>query len=462
MSLRNPINPTQPNIIPANRIDATGQNVAEFLSPCQSAGLTNNYLANQNHVNDQDQFDIRVDHRFRDADQIFASYSFGDVRSQRPGPLGPLWGGSDCCPSISDSRAQHLGLGYTHTFSPRLLNDLHGGYFRYAVNALPFNFGKDLGVQLGIPNANRSTDPNSSGLTNIDIAGFTSLGDSEYLPEHAYENIFQVADTVAWMRGRHSLKFGIDFRRQQRNFYQVTAPRGFFDFGGVYTNDLTTANGGNGLADLLLGVPIANEQDFLLGLYPTRYWDLATIRTRRLPRAAESDHQSWASLRCSLTRQRTSRQLRSEPRDRCQLLWAESRFARRRAVRQERLGTALRVRLVACRGTQLCEVPSASSTRPRPISSTTWDSTHPTYFRGDITSTPGRCPSTAQLISSGFPATMPPGDSVNILGAVKTTGPRRTIPIIMEWNLNVQHQFAQNCDRSNRLRRYSGLPFVEP
>jgi hypothetical protein len=182
VSLRNPINPTQPNVIPANRIDATGQNVADFYPHANQPGLTNNYLANQNHVNDQDQFDIRVDHRFRDADQIFASYSFGDVRSQRPGPLGPLWGGSDCCPSISDSRAQHLGLGYTHTFSPRLLNDLHGGYFRYAVNALPFNFGKDLGVQLGIPNANRSTDPNSSGLTNIDISGFTSLGDSGISP----------------------------------------------------------------------------------------------------------------------------------------------------------------------------------------------------------------------------------------------------------------------------------------
>ena len=80
-------------------------------------------------MNNQDSFDVRFDHRFRDQDQIFASYSFGDVRSQRPGPLGPLWGGSDCCPSASNSRAQHLGLGYTHTFSPRLLNDLHGGYF---------------------------------------------------------------------------------------------------------------------------------------------------------------------------------------------------------------------------------------------------------------------------------------------------------------------------------------------
>ena len=182
VSLRNPIS-SPANIIPAASINAVGQNVANFYPHANLPGLTNNYLANQNHVNNQDSFDIRVDHRFRDQDQMFASYSFGDVRSQRPGPLGPLWGGSDCCPSISNSRAQHLGLGYTHTFSPRLLNDLHGGYFRYAVNALPFNFGNAIGAdQLGIPNANRTTDPNSTGLTNIDIAGFTSLGDSLYPP----------------------------------------------------------------------------------------------------------------------------------------------------------------------------------------------------------------------------------------------------------------------------------------
>src|SRR3984893_17715132 len=160
VSLRNPISGT--NIIPAGSINAVGQNVANFYPHANLPGLTDNYLANQNHVNSQDSFDVRLDHRFRDQDQIFASYSFGDVRSQRPGPLGPLWGGSDCCPSVSNSRAQHLGLGYTHTLSSRLLNDLHGGYFRYAVNALPFNFGKNLGAQLGIPNVNRPAYPNSS------------------------------------------------------------------------------------------------------------------------------------------------------------------------------------------------------------------------------------------------------------------------------------------------------------
>jgi hypothetical protein len=442
VSLRNPISGT--NIIPAGSIDAIGQNVANFYPHANLPGLTNNYLANQNHVNNQDSFDVRLDHRFRDQDQMFASYSFGDVRSQRPGPLGPLFGGSDCCPSASNSRAQHLGLGYTHTFSPQLLNDLHGGYFRYAVNALPFNFGKSIGSDvLGIPNANRSTDPNSSGLTNIDIAGFTSLGDSMFLPEHVFENIFQVADTLTWIRGRHSLKFGIDFRRQQRNFYQVTAPRGFFDFGGVYTNDLSTANGGNGLADLLLGIADLNEQDFLAGLYPTRYWDLGGF--------VQDDFR----IRSNLTINLGLRYDITSPAN-----GRVGNFDLNRGI----VVTSYGQNPVSHAGVQFDKKDWA------PRIGFAWSVQRNTVVRGAFgvfysaeanifddlglnppqltflasTFNPGAIPSASQLISTGFPSALPVGDAINISGPVKTTGPKRIIPRIMEWNLGVQHQFGNN------------------
>jgi hypothetical protein len=445
VSLRNPISSGgQLNVIPTASINTIGQNVANFYPQANLPGLTNNYLANQNHVNDQDSFDVRLDHRFRDQDQMFASYSFGDVRSQRPGPLGPLFGGSDCCPSVSNSRSQHLGLGYTHTFTPQLLNDLHGGYFRYAVNALPFNFGKSLGSdQLGIPNANRSTDPNSSGLTNIDIAGFTPLGDSMFLPEHVFENIFQVADTLTWIRGRHSLKFGIDFRRQQRNFYQVTAPRGFFDFGGVYTNDLTTANGGNGLADLLLGIADANEQDFLLGLYPTRYWDLGGF--------VQDDFR----IRPNLTINLGLRYDITAPAN-----GRVGNFDLNRAI----VVTSYGPNPVPHAGVQF----DKSDWAPRVGFS--WSVQRKTVIRSAFgvfysaeanifddlglnppqltflasTFNPGAIPSAAQLISTGFPSALPVGDATHISGPVKTTGPKRIIPRIMEWNLSVQHQFGDN------------------
>ncbi|MGH9503392.1 MAG: carboxypeptidase regulatory-like domain-containing protein [Terriglobales bacterium] len=445
VSLRNPISSSgQVNVIPAGSINAVGQNVANFYPQANQPGLTNNYLANQNHVNNQDSFDIRFDHRFRDQDQMFASYSFGDVRSQRPGPLGPVWGGSDCCPSISKSRAQHFGLGFTHTFSPQLLNDLHGGYFRYAINALPFNFGSTVASdQLGIPNANRTTDPNSTGLTNIDIAGFTPLGDSLFLPEHAFENIYQIADTFTWIRGRHSLKFGVDFRRQQRNFYQVTAPRGFFDFGGVYTNDLSTANGGNGLADLLLGIPDANEQDFLQGLYPTRYWDLGAF--------VQDDFR----VRPNLTINLGLRYNITSPAN-----GRVGNFDLNRAI----VVTSYGQNAVSHGGVQFDKNDWA------PRIGFAWSVQRNTVVRSafgmfysseanifdDLGLNPpqltflannynsGALPSNSQLISAGFPDTLPVGDAVNISGPVKTTGPKRTIPRIMEWNLTVQRQFKDN------------------
>jgi hypothetical protein len=56
----------------------------------------------------------------------------------------------------------------------------------------------------------------------------------------------------------------------------------------------------------------------------------------------------------------------------------------------------------------------------------------------------GSIPTSGQLVSSGFPAPIPAGDAINISGPVKTTGPKRVIPRIMEWNLSMQHQFAQN------------------
>jgi Carboxypeptidase regulatory-like domain len=447
VSLRTPVSFNgQPNVIDPALINHVGSNIANFYPLPNFGGsgnLTDNYLANQTQVNDQDSFDLRLDHRFRDEDQIFGSYSFSDVRSQQPGPLGPLYGGSDCCPSISNSRAQHLGMGYTHTFSGRLLNDLHGGYFRYAVNALPFNFGKDLGTQLEIPNANRPGFPNSSGLTNIDIAGFTSLGDSQYLPEHVFENIFQVADTLTWIKGKHSLKFGVDFRRQQRNFFQLSNPRGYFNFGGGYTDDLSTADGGNGLADLLFGVPIANEQDFLTGLYPTRYWDLSEF-------IQDDFHVSHnltinMGLRYELTAPANG-QVGNFDLNRAIVVTSYGPGAVSHAGVQfdkkdwaPRLGVAWSVNKNTVVKSAFGMFYSAEANIFDDLG---LNPPQLTFYAANFNA--GAIPSASQLVSSGFPSSLPSGSPTNLSGPVKTTGPIRLIPHILEWNLTVQHQFGKD------------------
>jgi Carboxypeptidase regulatory-like domain len=434
--------PGQANIIPQSAIDTVGQNIVRFYPQPTTTDTSNNYLANQKHLNDQNSFDVRLDQRFREQDQVFAAYSLADIKSARPGPLGDA-GGSDCCPSRSRVRSQHLGLGYTHTFTAQLLNDLHGGYFRYAVNALPFNFGKNVGTDvLGIPNANRG-DPNSSGLTNIDVAGVASLGDSEFLPEHAFENIFQLADTLTWIRGKHSLKLGVDFRRQQRNFYQVTAPRGLFVFGGNYTSDLNSGTQGSGVADTLLGYPQQTEQDFLSGLYPTRYWDVS-----------EFVQDDW-HLRKNLTLNIGLRYELTAPAN-----GRVGNFDLQRAIVVTSYGPGA----VPHAGVKF----DKSNWAPRV--GFAWSLPRNTVLHGaagifhaaeanifdDLglnppqlafyakTYNPGALPKPEQKVSNGFPDTLPTGDALHISGPVKTTGSKRIIPTIYEWNVSVQHQFGQN------------------
>jgi len=431
----------QDNVISPNLLNATGLNIANLYPLPNLPDLVNNYLSSPNRVNDQDSFDIRLDHHFREQDQIFVAYSFGDIRSFRPGPLGDL-GGADCCPSSGTTRAQHISLGWTHTFSEHLINDAHGGYFRYAVNALPLLFGKNLSEQVGIPFANRG-DENSSGLSFIDVASFTSLGDSLWTPEHAFENIYQIADTVTWVRNKHSFKLGVDFRRQQRNFFQLTASRGQFSFPGGYTADLTTSTGGNGLADLLLGIPTSSGQDFLTGMYPTRYWDLAEF--------VQDDFHVLPNLTLNIG---LRYEVTSPANGRV------GNFDLDRAVVVNSYGP----KAVSHAGVKF----DKSDWAPRvglawsPQKDTVVHSAFGIFYSSegnifdDLGLNPpqlaftshffnvGQAPSASQFISAGFSPTIPFADPSHPIGVVRTTGPVRRMPRIMEWNLGIQHQLAQN------------------
>ena len=440
--IRNPISfNNQLNVIPPNMLNATGVNIANLYPLPNVQDVVNNFLSSPSRVNDQDSFDIRFDHHFREQDQIFIGYSFGDIRSFRPGPLGDL-GGADCCPSRDKTRSQHTSLGWTHTFSTHLLNDAHGGFFRFAVNALPLLFGKNVSEQVGIPFANRG-DENSSGLSFIDVSGFTSLGDSLWTPEHAFENIYQIADTVTWVRNKHSFKFGVDFRRQQRNFFQLTASRGQFSFPGEYTHDLTTTDGGSGLADLLLGIPISSAQDFLTGMYPTRYWDLAEF--------VQDDYH----IRPNLTLNIGLRYEVTSPAN-----GRVGNFDLDRAIVVNSYGS----NAVPHAGVKF----DKSDWAPRvglawsPQKETVVHSAFGIFYssEGNIfddlglnppqlaftsrTFNAGLPPTASQLISTGFSPTIPFADPSHPSGVVRTTGPVRRMPRIMEWNLGVQHQFAQN------------------
>jgi hypothetical protein len=68
-----------------------------------------------------------------------------------------------------------------------------------------------------------------------------------------------VVDNFSWIRGKHSFRFGGDYRYNQ--FLQVgnEFARGRFTFSGSFTGNANTLAGGYNGADFLLGSPTVIE-----------------------------------------------------------------------------------------------------------------------------------------------------------------------------------------------------------
>jgi hypothetical protein len=260
-------------VIDPARFNPAALNVLKFIPPSNDPNgeiLANGeakYFSGASRQNDQTSFDIKIDHRFSDRDQFSGRYSYGTSHTVLPGAFndepqykpsvgGALGsGGAGFLNGIVSNPAQNLGLQEIHNFNPTTINEFRVAYIRAGADAVQLGFGNNYADELGIPGVN-VTD-NNSGFPGISIGGFGLLGESPFFPLKELENIYQVLDNVTFVRGAHTFKAGVDYRKVQRNFTQILGfPAGSFTFGGAFTSDpANPSNTGNAFADFLLGIP---------------------------------------------------------------------------------------------------------------------------------------------------------------------------------------------------------------
>jgi hypothetical protein len=247
--------------IPASRFDPIMQNFVA-LYPLSNSGpaqfAANNFIFNPKLINDADQGDVRLDHRFSDKDSLYWSFSISDntqiAPMNLPGiPFGGYFSDLQLRPQVF--RGQHMGLGETHVFSPRLVNEFRIGYNRFFYTAAALSNGVNLGTKYGIPGIPDFGDLN--GLPSVGTTGLTAVG--EPLTSHRGQNVRQVLDNFSYVSGRHAWKFGFDHRRTEFNFRQGNSSQGSLTYNGVFTNDPNTRAGGNAFADFLLGYPASSS-----------------------------------------------------------------------------------------------------------------------------------------------------------------------------------------------------------
>jgi hypothetical protein len=151
---------------------------------------------------DQGTADIR--HVFNDHDTLHGYYVYQNDLRQEPTQGANI-------PGFGDIRAGHrqvLTLNETHVFSSSLVNEARLGANRILITFTPFNTldPSTLGLS-GLLGPNQQFLPT---LSFGDI-GLT-FGDERQFPQGRGDTTFVAADTLSYVRGKHSFKFGTEFR----------------------------------------------------------------------------------------------------------------------------------------------------------------------------------------------------------------------------------------------------------
>lgn len=179
---------------------------------------------------DIDQWTGDVNHNISSNDRLHIYYAFQRDKRGEPNLQGntmPGWG------DTRQSQRQIFTLNETHIFGPSLTNEARLGFNRlnitFTPNAQlnPADFGINNGVNADI------------GLPQISITGFNfNLGGPAGFPQGRADMTIVLSDTVSYLRGNHSFKFGGEARRFYNNNF--TLDTGTFTFANV--NSFLTGN----------------------------------------------------------------------------------------------------------------------------------------------------------------------------------------------------------------------------
>jgi hypothetical protein len=157
-----------------------------------------------------DAYSLRLDHKITDKWAIFGRYNYSPSKIlQRTGGQ-PYYSLN----SVFDSNitTQTATAGATWTISPIITNELRANYSRTSGSNSSYldNFGGAVPLE-SLPFPNPYTSQNGS--FRFTILGLTNYALQSGLGLHNSQRQINVVDDIAFEKGTHNLKFGLDFRR---------------------------------------------------------------------------------------------------------------------------------------------------------------------------------------------------------------------------------------------------------
>ena len=285
-----------------------------------SPTIYNNWIGSGASHYPNDQFDIKVDHRFSQKNLLSAKYS---QEWNSPVSFNCFQNFADPCAGGPNQGAAHLfAINDVHTFNQTTILTAILGFTRGSERISAYNGAggvTDPLSTLGFP-----AYLNSNGFTGVPAmfidqgsyysAGYTNIGGDPYGNYKQGQNTGQLTISVSKVLGNHEMKFGFEGRLHQQNYIQTNAPNGIFNFdrsgSSACPYDFATC-GGDGMASFMMGQMTSNSyyeiqdqpatQDHQYAWYVQENWKARKNLTLNLglrydvsmPRTDRYNRQNW-------------------------------------------------------------------------------------------------------------------------------------------------------------------------
>jgi len=222
------------NVVPLSNGRDNGDGTADLITA--DKGFTNEHHGM-----------MRGDHAFSNTHSLFARYVIDDSSSVVPyfgNPPGTYVPGF---PVGHEARNQYFTVQDRRNFGNETLNELRFGINRTTASSSIVNRHPGLSISL-VPGRPFGT---------INVDGMSLIGNSPEIPLGDFSTAYEVQDQLSRTIGRHTLKFGAQFRRLQSNGPLDFTVNGLYTFQDPSPFGLKTSSNNPALEFFLQALPLS-------------------------------------------------------------------------------------------------------------------------------------------------------------------------------------------------------------
>lgn len=199
--------------------------------------------------------DVRIDQVINSKQQVFGRYSWKTVSSTAWSGISSAAEGTLLPASAINQPNNTFLVAHSYVIKPNLLNEFRFGASLWkSIEVFPLN-GVAVDTALGLTGLDLTQQPQAGAFPVFNFSagtGFSPIGRQKDGPTES--STYQYTDNISWIKGRHTLKFGVDLRKLGYRDVEHFAPAddfGTFNFYGEFT--------GNSFQDFLSGLPNDDE-----------------------------------------------------------------------------------------------------------------------------------------------------------------------------------------------------------